>query len=191
MSAMAHLVYVIKGDQSPAAYAGLEKQRVAVVCVSDASAYGPDTLTSTINRIVGLKLATNVKGIDVVPPMEVNNWIDNYGWDESNFVELGRGVKADKVLAIEIASYSIHEGSTIYKGRADVTATVFNVEENGKVEYVWGPKLFQFPENGRPAIQTTDRQFETFFLARLTEHIARQFYEHDRLDTFAEDALLE
>jgi hypothetical protein len=135
-------------------------------------------------------LATNVKGIEVVPVKEINHWIDNNGWDESNFVELGRGVKANKVLAIEIASYSIHEGSTIYKGRADVTATVFNVDKNGQVEFVWGPKLFQYPEHGRPAIQTSDRQFEATFLARLTEHIVRHFYKHDQLEMFAEDAIL-
>ena len=51
-----------------------------------------------------------------------------------------------------------------------------------------GPKHFEFPESGRPAIQTTDRQFEAYYLAHLTQHITRQFYDHDQLDTVAEDA---
>ncbi|MEM7455489.1 MAG: hypothetical protein AAF456_14145, partial [Planctomycetota bacterium] len=81
----------------------------------------------------------------------------------------------------------------MYKGRADLTATVIDVTdgtESGRIEYVHGPTLFTFPESGRPAIQTSDRQFEAFYLAKLTEHIARQFAEHDQMETVAEDATL-
>ena len=51
IGAMAQLLYVIKGHKSPADFAGLEGKRVAVVVVSDASAYGPDTLTLSLIHI--------------------------------------------------------------------------------------------------------------------------------------------
>jgi len=43
--AMAQLMYVLKGHNVPAEFQGLEGKKIAVVCVSDASAYGPDPLT--------------------------------------------------------------------------------------------------------------------------------------------------
>ena len=186
--AVAQLLYVVKGHEDPAEFEGLEKQRVAVVCISDASAYGPDKLTTAISNVVGLKLETYGKDIEVVPQRELERWVDENGWDETNFVSLGRGVGAQKVLAIDIASYSIHEGRTIYKGRTDMTAKVLDVANNGEVEYIHGPELYEFPRDGRPAIQMTDRKFESLFLAKLTDRIAKRFYKHDRLESVAEDA---
>ncbi|MEM7457678.1 MAG: hypothetical protein AAF456_25340, partial [Planctomycetota bacterium] len=104
--AMTNLMYVIKGHKIPAAYDGLEGRKVAVICVSDASAYGPDTLTYTIANTVSLKLGMMVDDIEIIPPIEIEQWKDNNGWDERNYLEIGRGVGAESVLAIEIASYS-------------------------------------------------------------------------------------
>ena len=188
LGGVAQLLHVLIGHKVPAAYSGLEGKRVAVVCVSDASAYGRDTLTYTVNKAVSLKLAQSVKNIRVVPAYEIEEWIDTNGWDETDFVKIGRGVNADMVLAIEISSYSIHEGATMYKGRSDLTATVYDIANDGQVTYVHGPKHFEFPEMGRPAIQTSDQKFEAYYLAHLTQHITRQFYDHDQLETVAEDA---
>lgn len=185
--AVAQLLYVIKGHEDPAEFTGLEEQQVAVVCVSDASAFGPDKLTTAISNVVGLKLESNGRKIDVIPQAGIQHWIDQNGWNETDFVSLGKGVAAGKVLAIDINSYSIHEGRTIFKGRSDMTAKVIDVA-TGKVEYIHGPELFEFPKNGRPAIQMTDRQFESIYLAKLTDRIAKRFYKHDRLESVAEDA---
>lgn len=190
MGGLAQLLYVIKGHQIPAEYNGLEGKRVAVVCVSDASAYGPDTLTDTISKLVGLKLRNEVKGIEVVSAKTVENWVDQNVWDETDFNAIGKGVEADVVVGIQIADYSIKEGSTLYHGRCEVTATVFDIQNEGQVTYLVGPDQFQFPQQPRPAIQTNDRKFEAVFLAKLTEYISRRFCAYDRLDTVAEDASL-
>ena len=60
-SAISTLMYVIKGHTMPATYGGLEEKKIAVVCISDASAYGPDTLTYTISNALSVKLA---QGLD-------------------------------------------------------------------------------------------------------------------------------
>jgi hypothetical protein len=187
---MAQLMYIIKGHQVPPKFEGLEGKRVAVLCVSDASAYGPDTLTYTVSRNVGIKIARGVKEVAVIGQRKIESWIDEHGWEESSVVPLGQGVKADVLVVIEIGSYSIHEGATIFKGNADLTVTVYDIEKDGQVSFADGPSIFSFPENGRPAIQTSDRQFEAFFLARLTEHISRLFVAYDRMETFADDAMM-
>ena len=190
VGALAQLVYTLKGHNVDPAYPGLGGKRVAVVCVSDESAYGPDTLTYTLSQAVGMRLANGLeKGSEVIAPAFVERWIDENGWNETEFVALGEGVGADQVLAIEVSSYSLTEGSTLYKGRADVTATVYDVEKNGQVPFVFGPRHFAFPTNGRPAIQTSEREFEAFYLSQLTLLIANQFIVHDQLESFANDAL--
>ncbi len=187
---MAQLLYVIKGHEVPADYDGLEDSRIAVVCVSDASAYGPDTLTYSIARNVSVKLAKGLKDTEIVGPAKVENWIDRNGWDPVEATTLGEDLEADKVLVIEIGSYSIHDGVTLHKGSADLTCTVYDVKKDGQVSYVHGPEVFSFPKNGRPSIQSSDRQFEAFFLARLTDRITRLFVMSDKMDTFANDAIM-
>ncbi len=189
IGAAAQLIYMIKGHKTPAAFKGLEGQRVAVVCVSDASAYGPDTLTYTINKAVSVKLANSVKRITVIPPSEIENWMDRNGWGEHDFAEIGRGLKADKVLAIQVGSYSIREGQTLYKGRADLTISVYDLKKDGQVVFAKGPQEYAFPVNGHPAIQTTDRRFEAAYLGKLTDFVAKLFYDSDALDNVAEDAM--
>ncbi len=190
MGGLAQLLYVIKGHKIPAEYSDLEGKRVAVVCISDASAYGPDTLTDTISKLVGMKLQTGVKGIKIIPAKTIEDWADRNAWNETDFYAIGQGVEADVVVGIQIADYSIKEGSTLYQGRCEVTATVFDIENEGQVSYSIGPDEFQFPEQPRPAIQTNDRKFEAVFLAKLTEFISRRFCAYDRMEMVADDASL-
>lgn len=189
IGAISQLIYVVKGTNVEPSYSGLEDSTVAVVCVSDASAYGPDMLTTTVAQAVAMKMHRTGRDINVIPATTINDWIDRNGWDESDFVKLGKGVGAEKVVAIEIGAYSIHEGSTLYKGRTDLSVTVYDLQKDGTIDFMYGPTEYSFPKNGRPAIQTSDRQFEAFFLANLTENIAHQFCPYDRVDEVARDAM--
>ena len=149
------------------------------MCIRDRS--------KTVARYVSLKFATNIEEVDVVSETEINNWIDTRAWDGENFAALGRGVNADFVLGINMDNYTIREGQTIFKGRADVTVKVIDVATNLET-FQQGPTLFEYPENGRPALNTSERKFEAFYLAWLTQRIARTFYKHDGLEDMAEDA---
>ena len=180
VGASAQLLYLIYGNNVSAQFEGLNGKKVAVVCVSDASAYGPNTLTFSVERLVADKLSQHVPKIQIISQSTVDNWKDQYGWEESDFVQIGRGIGADAVVAIEISAYSLHEGSTMYKGQASVTSTVYNVK-NQSVAFHVGPEDYQFPKSGRPAMQITERQFETAFLEKFCEHLARRFYEYENL----------
>ena len=187
IGAMAQLLYVVKGHKSPAVFDGMEGKRVAVVVVSDASAYGPDTLAFSVTKIVSMDLQNNVKDIAVITPEAIEEWIDTNDWDQTNFTDLGRGVGADLVLEIGVGSYTIHDGKTLYKGQSELSVSVHEME-SGNTLFSQGPDAYVFPTNGRPAIQTTPRQFEQMYLSKLTTRVSRLFYPHDRLDSVAEDA---
>lgn len=187
----ANLMYMINGLKVEAAYDGLEESRVAIVVVSDASSYGPDTLASIVGRAMGIRLNQHVKEITIIPQNVIENWQDTHGWDRVDFREIGYGVNADKVMAIEIDSYSIHEGSTLYKGRSMVNTTVFDLTEEGEGEAVFsqGPAEYLFPKShARPVMSTTEQQFEAVYLAKLVDNIARNFYQYDKAEPMAEDA---
>ncbi len=187
---VAQLLYVIKGHKSPAAFDGLKGKRVAVVVVSDASAYGADTLTYNVAKLISIKLANNVKDIEVIPPSTIESWMDTNNWNQTDFNEIGRGINAEMVVSVEVSAYTIHDGSTLYKGQADTTVSVHNIAKGGQIEFSKGPSDYVFPSMGRPSIQTTDRKFEALYLSKLTDHISRLFYAHDRLEMVAEDAAM-
>lgn len=186
--AAAQLFYVLYGHKTKAAFSGLEGKKVAVICVTDQVIHGPDTLTQVVSKLVSRQLATNVKRISMVPPSTIDSWIDMNGWDEVDFVEIGRGVKADMVVAIEVGGFTIHDGKTLFKGQSNLTVTVYNAKAGGEVSYVYGPTDYVFPKVGRPIMQSTDQQFETIYLAKLSDHISRLFYDSDSLDEVADDA---
>lgn len=183
----AQLLYVLKGQKVAAEFKGLQGKKVAVVCVSDASAYGPNTLTYSVEHRVADLLRQNVKKIEMIPRQTVDQWKDQYGWDETNYYEIGRGVGADLVVAIEIASYTLHDGQTMYKGHTTVGTTVFDIQ-SGDVVFHRGPEEFVFPKSGRPAMQNNDRQFEQAYLHKLCSFLARRFYPYEHKDIIAEDA---
>ena len=80
----------------PAAYPGLEDQRVAVICVTDGSSYGAGTEGRMLARFVSEMLEDQVLEIDIVPAAEIADWIDKNDWDSVDYREVGRGVKADR-----------------------------------------------------------------------------------------------
>ena len=120
------------GPKIEAKYAGLKGKRVAVVCVMNSSSYGDGEVSAALADQVGRILRKKVDDIDIVRQEEVSDWMDTNEWDESDFVEIGRGVKADMVLAIDVDSFSVHESKTLLKGRSHLTTTVYDVSRDGK-----------------------------------------------------------
>ena len=187
---MATLLYVIKGHRIDPPFAALKDMKVAVVCNSDARAFGPDALSVTIAKHIGLALATSPDKITVAAPAKVEDYIEANGWSEENAAQLGEAVGADFVIVIEVEDYSIHEGATLYKGRAEWTASAYDVANDGKIAFSNGPNHFAFPETGRPSLQTSERVFESFYLGRLADRISKQFVSYDKMESYADEAMM-
>jgi hypothetical protein len=176
------------GTKIAARYAGLKEKRVAVVCVINPSTYGDGTTSTLIAENVGRILRQNVEKIDVVRQDEVSDWMDVNDWDESDFVDIGRGVKADMVVAIDIDSFSLHESKTLLKGRADVTTTVYDIAGGGSDVFRTTEHDFSFPTtHAIPSIATDSRVFQRTFIEVLSQHIAKSFYDYKLTEDFARD----
>jgi hypothetical protein len=187
----AQLLYLWKGNKVPAAFSDLEDKRVAIVCVSDSSAYGPGAIPTLIAEQVESILEQELEDIELVGQDEVADWIDHNNWDQIDYRDIGRGVKSDMVVAVDLEGLSVHEGQTLYRGRVNVRVSVFDMTRSGKKVYSEGPRQFVFPQHA--AVHSGDMsesQFRRVFIRILSQHIARHFHPHDFQDGFGKDAIL-
>jgi hypothetical protein len=185
---LTQLGYWSGGNLISAEYAGLEKQRVAVICVSDNASYGVGTESEMLARGVGNILNEHVKEIDLVRQDEIADWIDKNDWSEVDYREVGKGVKADRIVAIDLAGFRLYEGQSLYRGRASVTITVYDLSNGGKEVFRRPLPEIKFPANGvYHSSETSEAAFRRAFIKVIAEQIARYFYDYDMLDTYGRD----
>ena len=180
------LLWGLIGQEIPAEYDDLEGQRVAVVCATKSSPFEPGRDTGAIAREVSKILEREIKEIELVDVEEIADWMDQTNWSHMDYKELGRGVKADKVLAIEFVSLSFQDNPNEIRGRAEFTVSVFDIAA-GKRVFTREEPEHVFPSHG-PA-GTTPRQFKTIYIQRLAQAIAQLFYAHDFTQGFGNDAI--
>lgn len=187
---LATAVYLVKGTNVPAEYDGLEGKRVAVVCRQLASLqYRNSTVPRDLAARVGALLQQNVRKIDVIDQQEVAEWTDENSWEE--FTEIGKALEADMVVAIELESFKLHQGQTLYQGQANVQIRVYDVAD-GKVVFEKIPRPSVYPPNSAiPASEKQEAQFRREYVGVLADEIARHFYEHDSRATFAIDSTVQ
>jgi hypothetical protein len=185
---MAQMLYWSGAGKLKAAFGGLEKKRVAVICVSDSSSFGLGTDSLQLARMVAGTLKENVKEIKVVRPDEIADWIDRHDWNEVDFAEVGRGVSADFVVAVELTSFSLYEGQTLYRGRANVKVRVLDIKAGGHEVFSRKLNEITYPTSG--GYSTTDSseaKFRAAFLKNLADQVSLLFYDHDPWDEYSSD----
>ncbi len=180
------LAWGIWGQKVPAEYDGLINQRVAIVCATRSSPFEPGGITGSISRSVAEILQREVKGIDVVDMEEVADWIDRNDWSEMDYREVGRGVKADQVVAIEFQQLSFQDSASTVRGRAEFTVSAYDLKTGKRVFFRETPEHV-FPTQGPASVSL--RKFQVIYVSRLASHIAQYFYDHDFTENFGNDAL--
>ena len=187
----AQLLYWVKGGHTiNAEFDDLQDKRVAVICVSSASSYGPNSVCSLLQRSVAMILREKGGDVDVIHEDEIADWIDTNGWDEMDYREIGRGVEAERVLAIDIDGLRLHEGRTLYKGRVDLVISVYDMEQEGKVVFRRTIPEFTFPRNGaRHVTEMSESRFRSLFVTVLAKHVAKYFCEYHLEEEFGSDAV--
>jgi hypothetical protein len=186
----AQLLYWVKGGHKiEAEYAGLQDQRVAVVCVSNDSSYGPNSVAAMLARTVSNILRQKVEGIEVVHQDEIADWRDTNDWNQMDYREIGRGVAADKIVALDVDALSLYQGRTLYKGRADLTVTVYDLADEGQVVFRRMIPEFSFPRNGaRHTTEMSEPRFRALFVQVMSQHVSKYFCRYNLEEEFASDA---
>ena len=162
------------------------KKKVAVVC------FAPKDLLIEFPQIddeVAAQVAyrLNEHGISIIQPEYIRAWVDEHpDWELPE--EIGREFKADFVVQVELAAFSLYEGdsTTLYRGRTEAYVKVCAMEEDHKGgEQVFTKDIdFIFPSAiPRSAYDTTQTRFKREYISRLSEKIGWLFYEHFNGDT--------
>jgi hypothetical protein len=187
---VANLMYAAHGNLVPAKFDGLEGKRVAVVCVSNTEAFGPNPISPHLADRVSKLLARNVDEITCVDQQDIADWIDRNDWDHMDFVAIGKAVTADRVVAINLNSFSLYDGKTMYKGRSDYEVAVHDVA-TGKEIFVTSPPQLEYPKNSpQHTTDMSEGEFRRRYVDFLASHIARNFYPYDAHEDVAVDASL-
>jgi hypothetical protein len=186
---IATIAWLIHGPEMiPAEFDGLKGKRVAVVCLDANSLSGPGGEADTVAKAVALTLGKNVSDIKMVRQTEVADWLDSHGDDVTDYRDVGRGVKADMVVGLDLLAFNLHEGQTLLKGRAKVGVKIYDMKKGGELVYEAAPKEIAWPENGARHVTENEANFRTIFITVLAERISRDFYPVELGTGFGSDA---
>ena len=187
---MAQIGWVTGGDLIPAKYDGLDGKKVAVVVMTQGQTYGPGTEATLIGSRVERLLQREIDEIEIIDQDRIQDWMDQNNWNEVDYVEVGKGVEADMVVAVDIDRYTLTDGPTLYKGRTSYSVKVFDMAKKGnKVVFSEEPPMYEFPkQGGRYRDSTSKEKFERQYVTMLSQRIARHFYPYPMTNDYATDA---
>jgi hypothetical protein len=182
------VAYFLWGTDVDADFADLKGKKVAVVCRPPATLqYRDSNVGRDLAQQVTLLLEKNVPKIQTISAQKVAKWIDENTYEE--FPEVGKALKADMVVAIELESFGTMQGQTLRQGHANAVVKVFDCRNGGKEVFNKPMAPSVYPPSG--GIATSEREEPVFrreFIAVLADQIARHFYAHDRYADLGQDA---
>ena len=127
-----------------------------------------------------------VPKIKVVEAKKVAKWCEDNKWEE--FAEVGKAMKADIVVGVDLRKFTIYQSQNLYQGKANSAVKVYDCKDGGKVVFEKILPQTVYPPN--TFIQTSDIQESEFrreFVGILADQIARHFYAHDPMADLGQD----
>ncbi|MHC2067042.1 hypothetical protein ACYFX5_06195 [Bremerella sp. T1] len=166
-------------EYAPAKFKGLEEKKVAVLCVAGPSFYSENSTSRQLAEQVESQLVMHVDEIKIIPQQKIDDWKDVSGWDNMDYREAGKSLKADMVIAIDLARFEIQPNPGVYKGTAEFVVSVYDINHDGKLVFQDTPSPVEFPLNGLASEVSSERQFRNSFLRLLSHRISRNFYKYN------------
>ncbi|MBT5019949.1 MAG: hypothetical protein HON04_14535 [Planctomicrobium sp.] len=152
---------------------------VAVVCFAPTELkWKFPQLDEQVATHVSFRLGQN--HITMIHPDYVKAWIDEHpDWEKAE--EIGEAFKADYVIEIELADFSLHEGTstTLFRGRTEAYVHVVKIDEDGYADRIFTKEVdFSFPTRvPRSSYDQSQTAFQKEYLSRLSEKIGWMFYD--------------
>lgn len=184
---MANMINAIQGNEKPAEYDGFKEQRVAVVCGTD-QGLTSDATTALMTGYIHMYLNQNVKKVELVRPEEIDQWLSVHQSVDTDYVEIGKAVKADKLLAIDISKMRVKDGPTLFRGRCDIGVTVYDISNKGAIVFRKQIPDFTFPKDSAAIADTSETKFRNMYLKIIANKVAGMFYPVDPTADYGLDA---
>lgn len=183
------VAYLFHPEDVPAEYNELRGKHVVVVCkpIVELEFTDAGTARELADRI-GTNIRENVRGVKIISQQEVSRWLDENAWVD--YATLGEAVDADIVVGIDLDHFSLHEGSTLYRGRTTVHMQVHDVNED-LIVFDKRMEDFTFPaDSAIPTADQSEQQFRGLFLRILSSRLSRCFHAYESRAHFAEENLI-
>lgn len=176
---MATAIYLWKGTDVDPDYAGLKGKKVAVVCRTLVSLqYRNACVDRNLAREITRLLKQRVPKIHTIDQRKVTKWTDENTWE--TYEEVGKALKADIVVGIDLEGFSLYQGQTLYQGKANATIHVYDCSNGGEEAFMKIiPQSVYPPNSGVPTSDQLEAEFRRDFILVLADQIARHFYAHN------------
>jgi hypothetical protein len=185
---LSQLVLTLEDRRVEANFKGLEGKKVAVVCLDAHTLRQPGGDADALARALSKELAANVKDIKLVSEGKIADWMDNQRDDVVDFRDVGKGVKADMVIGVDLKSCGIYEpGGTTLRGRANVEGKVYDMSKPHEPAYVIEEEQFTFPEHHEVHVTESAENFRKLFIQQMAHRLAKEFYSYDKMLDFNPD----
>ena len=188
-SAISTIAYFINPNDTPAAYPGLKNKKTVVVCRAESLEYSDPLISRELSGKIGIKLMQNEdQKIDVIDDQKLADWTDRNDW--SDYRQVGKALKADMVVGVDIERFAIRQGPTLLQGQADVRISVYDIKEGGKKVWEYRPATIKFPPNAPiPSSERQEADFRRQFIERVADEVAHNFYAYNSRDLHALDSM--
>ena len=187
-SAIATAMFLFKGNDVDPDFGDLKGKKVAVVCRPLVSLqYRNASVARDLAQQITLLIQKHVPKVQTIDQRKVAKWTDENTWEE--YREVGKALKADMVVGIDLEGFSLFQGQTLYQGKANATIRVYDCQKGGKLVFEKVlPQSVYPPNTGIPTSDRLENEFRREFVAVLSDQIARHFYAHDPYSDMAIDA---
>lgn len=181
--------YLFQPADVPAEFTGLRGKHVAIACRPIVELEFTDAGSAReLASLVGAQIGSKVRRTRIIGQQEVARWVDENSWVD--YPSLGKSLDADLVVGVDLEAFRLHEGSTLYRGRATAHVKVYDVATK-KIVFEKRIDDFSFPANTAiPASDRSEAEFRGMFLQMLSQKISRCFHAYESREVFAEDSLM-
>ena len=181
--------YLFQPADVPAEFTGLRGKHVAIACRPIVELEFTDAGSAReLASLVGAQIGSKVRRTRIIGQQEVARWVDENSWVD--YPSLGKSLDADLVVGVDLEAFRLHEGSTLYRGRATAHVKVYEVATK-KIVFEKRIDDFSFPANTAiPASDQSEAEFRGMFLQMLSQKISRCFHAYESREVFAEDSLM-
>lgn len=184
----ANMIHAIRGNDMPAEYPGLVEKRVAIICSVD-GAVASEASSSVLTSYISSALVKNLPKSTIIGQEEVDRWLEIEGWSNNDALAIGKGVKADQVVNVQVSNFQLREGATLFRGSCDIRVAVYDIQADGKVAFLKEIPEHAFPRiGGTPVTDTTEAKFRSVYLHLIATKIAGLFHPVDPTADYALDA---
>ena len=187
VSLASNLIHAIYGNDVKPEYQGLKDQTIIVMCSNEAG-IGKDDVTQQVGDNLRAAIGNKLPKTTLVRQTQIDQWLDEHSDVTDPTAEIGKALKADVVISVDMRNLTLKDGQTLFRGRVDFTAEVFSVAEN-KIVFRRSVPEYTYPLAA--AISTTEMEptkFKRLYLLMASERISRLFIPSPIGSDIANDA---